>query len=149
MNRIAVKKSLRIEGTNVVYEPGDGSGWKFSLSELRLIGEWTTDQGPYVEDYFYGFVVGRPHCFYYAPLGANTSIVTELSAAMGEPMTSALAGSTLNRSRIIWPRALEGCDLFVYSPEARPPGVLSRLKDFVVPLIHSQLSDDVMQYLDA
>ena len=147
MDKLSGTKSLRIEGTNVVYEPDVGRGWQFALSDLRLIGEWTTDQGPYVDDYFYGFAVGRPHRFYKAPLGANTSIVYELATALGQPLTSALGNSTDYRSRVIWPPALEGRDLFVYSPEARPSGVLNRLKDLAVPLIQSQLTDEVMEYL--
>ena len=121
--------------------------WTFRIADLRLVGEWTTDHGPWGEDYFYGFAAGQPATWYEVPLGAATGLLAELERALDECLKPGLAGSTDFSSRVIWPKHLEGHALFEYSPEARPEGLLNRGKDVVLPLIHSSLTKPVLEYL--
>lgn len=119
--------------------------WSFPLTELRLIGEWTTDHGPQCEDYFLGFIAGRIPLWYEAPVGANPRIIEQLE--MGQPVRVGLAASTTFKSRMIWPLVLQGQDLFEYTPQKRGRGLFNRFKDEILPLIHSALTQEVQEYL--
>jgi hypothetical protein len=143
----AGREMLRLDCGELRYESRGAIVWRFQIADLRLIGEWTTDHGPWVEDYFYGFAAGHPARWYEAPMGANPEIIAQLAQKLSEPLRLGLIRSTEHKSRVIWPSMVEGRDLFSYSPAARPGGVLNRLKDSLLPMINSDLARDVREYL--
>jgi hypothetical protein len=142
------KETLFLSNGELRYEYGGKVVWSIQLTELRLLGEWTTDNGPHCEDYFIGFISGRPPLWNEAPVAANPRIMEQLEKEIGQPLYLGLAASTTFKSRVVWPPALQGHDLFKYSPAPRPRGLLNRFKDVILPLIHSELTQEVLEYFN-
>jgi hypothetical protein len=141
------KHALSINNGELRYEYKGKVVWSIRLIDLRLIGEWTTDHGPHGEDYFFAFVSGWPPLWHEAPVGANPRIMEELEKEIGQPLRVGLAACTTFKSRVVWPPELQGHDLFKYTPQPRPRGLFKRLKDVILPLIHSELTQEVLEYL--
>jgi hypothetical protein len=137
-----------LERAALRYESEGKTVWQFKVSEILLIAEWTDDSGPYLDDYFYFFVAGTPPRFFEAPVSANASLIEALTELMGSSFHSVLASTTSFRSNVMWPPALAGRDLFVYSSQRRSAGVWNSVKDRLLPLVHSELTPEIREYLE-
>ena len=122
--------------------------WKVPIAELTLIGEYTTQAGPWAEDYFFVFGFGRPSKFYEVPLSMGSPILPILSTKLGSELVPGLLQSTDWRSRVLWPPAVAGRPLFARSVHQRPHGVLNRVKDRLAPMHHVELDSVVAESLD-
>jgi hypothetical protein len=140
--------ALSIEGDEVRCLTDGKILWVLRLSELRVIAEWTTDGGPFLDDYFCGFAAGWPACWYECPIEAFIGVVERFQVAVGAPLELGLANRTDFVSRVIWPSHLKGHQLFDYR-EGRPDSALGRLKAIVLPRIHSSVTLEVQRYLEA
>jgi hypothetical protein len=121
--------------------------WSLQVEDLRLIGEHTTDHGPFVDDYFLMFVAGDPARVCTAPMYAGPSLFTELSAYMGADLVCGLAHRTDFASRVVWPVEMEGRPLLSHAPVRRGRGLLNRLMDRLFPLVSEEFTDDVNAHL--
>jgi hypothetical protein len=122
--------------------------WKFSADQMILAAEWTTDHGPWGDDYFYFFLAGRPLWFFEAPMYANPKLLDILVNHLGISLTTDLVGSTDFNSTVMWPPELAGKPLFQYRPERRGPGLLNRVRDWFSPLIWSELTPAIVKFID-
>lgn len=139
---------LMFRSGRLSYQRADREVWAFDLGAVRLIGEHTTDHGPYVDDYHVYFAVGRPAQFYEAPMYAGSDLMETLSHPLGSTVIYGLCNRTDFASRVIWPPELEGLDLFDFKPTRRKAGPVNWLLDRVFPLITRELTEDVRRFLD-
>jgi hypothetical protein len=121
--------------------------WQVPIANLVLIAEYTTEGGPWAEDYYYVFGAGHPPKFYQVPLGMAGGVLSTLSIRLRHKLEPGLIQSTEWRSRIMWPPALDGQELFVRSVQPRPWNVLNRLKDALAPMHHIEFQPAVAEYL--
>ncbi len=56
MNASDNKAAIHLEGDSVVYTEQGKERWRTRLAKVAVIGEYTTPNGPYVDDYFLVFV---------------------------------------------------------------------------------------------
>jgi hypothetical protein len=103
-----------------------GAGWTVKLADVRLIGEYTTADGPFVDDYFLVFLTAEKGGWYEASLCATgmERFLTELGVALGAPTRLALCSSTAWRTRVVWPPTVEGEPLLTTVPRATRLGRL-------------------------
>ena len=121
--------------------------WSFPLDRLRLIAEYTNDNGPWLDDWYFIFVEGDPVRIRRAPVYAGLELLPELSQHTGTPLEHGLSNSTDFASRVIWPVELTDRPLFAFGPEQRGPGVSNRLKDRLMPQVSMELTDEIRAYL--
>jgi len=107
-------RRLACDGASVRYEVGEEVVWQIAVSNLACLAEYTTANGPFVDDYFLVFSgkdgFHREASFY--STGRDEMLET-LSESLGCALRLVLANSTAFRSRIIWPLNLEGYPLFI------------------------------------
>src|SRR5215470_5494446 len=99
---------LEVQGDALCLFEDNDIIWKESIAELTLVGEYTTNGGPWAEDYIFVFGFGRPPKFYEVPLRMVSPILPSLSASLGSALVPGLCNSTDWRSRVLWPPDLEG-----------------------------------------
>ena len=145
-NRSERTDLLAIQDGEVRYQLNEKTVWSFALSELWLIAEWTNDHGPFGDDYYYVFVAGRPSRLFESPMYSNPQIINEIGRLLGTRIEVGLANRTDFASRIIWPKELEGRPFFDFSKVSRGTGLWNRLKDHWKPLVHAELTEEVLQY---
>jgi hypothetical protein len=138
---------LRLAGPDLVYVVSGQEAWRVAVADVRLVAEYTNEDGPDLDDYFYVFAAGRPCLFYEAPMYAGAEVVEEIGKMLGVVLHAGLCNSTTFKSRVMWPPALANHPYFEYTVVRRGPGLWSRIKDRVLPLIQSDLTDEVEAYL--
>lgn len=146
--------ALRIRGRNLEYVlPAETLHWTLPLDSIVLIAEHTTDQGPWIDDYFLTFVTVEPGglhfagCSFYAE--GSPEVLATLQQHLGGPLKFGLVASTEWASRVIWPPALANTEYYTFTPVA-PQSIREKLKEKILgPAQEYRLSRPVREYLQA
>jgi hypothetical protein len=141
---------LRFDGSLITYTSQRYGSFSVPLSEVAAIGELTTDNGPFIDDWFLVFVLRGGSEWFETSMYAEgiESFREQLSAALGSPIISSLAASTDFASRIIWPVAFAGRPLFTFSPVAASSS-LRRGKLSMLPEVSRSLSPDALSAISS
>ena len=140
---------VRFDGTLITYTSQHYGSFSIPLSEVALIGEFTTDNGPFIDDWFLVLVPRSGGEWFETSIYAEgiESFLEQLSAALGSTIIGSLAASTDFASRIIWPMALAGRPLFTFSP-VTDSGFLRRIKLSMLPEVSHSLSPDALSAIE-
>lgn len=141
--------TLKLQASAVSYESQRYGSFRILLSDVALIGEWTNQDGPILDDWFLVFVQrdSKQWCeaSMYA-LGA-TEALQQIASALGQPIGTALANSTDFASRILWPPSAVGSPLFSFHKVAGR-GILRQLRETILPEVSHELSQEALSALD-
>ncbi|HEV7280817.1 MAG TPA: hypothetical protein VGN57_11495 [Pirellulaceae bacterium] len=85
-----------------------GEEWTIEIDDLRLIGEETTDQGPFAIDYFIAFYANDRWRFISWYADGRDEAVRAMESLLGFELKFELVFSTSCVSRAIWPPSLAG-----------------------------------------
>ena len=101
--------TIRLDHGAIVYElPGDG--WSVNLSDVRIIGEYTNSDGPFLDDYFFVFLTAVEGGWHQASFYAEgrDAFLADLAKAIGSPIETGLVNSADFKTRILWPSDISG-----------------------------------------
>ena len=128
---------IYIYGDTITYRSRTYGDWELTLSEVRVLGEATNENGPFVDDYFLCFATG-PDRWYEASFYAEgrDTFLEALGGRLGVELTLTLTASTSYASNVLWPSPLTGRPMFTYTHS--PPktwfgrlfGVSKSLQDY-------------------
>lgn len=109
--------------------------WALKVADIRLIGEITTSEGPWFDDYFCVFSTRFEDGWHEAPMSARgcNDVLVELGGILGAKLESALCNSTQWKTRIMWPEPWKGQELLTAIPAPRKKGVWNRLFGVQIP----------------
>ena len=98
-------KSGRIWLTDgeVHYESQDYGSWSFPVADIRVFGEYTTDHGPMIDDWFMVFVTSSAYCWFEASVYGEgvEEFLEQLAAVLGaDSLNGELFASTQFDSRV-------------------------------------------------
>jgi hypothetical protein len=141
---------IRLEGDTIVYSVSEEDVWRLVVGELRVLGEYTNDHGPWGDDYFFVFVTDHSAQWLEASFYADgqREFIAALSARLGHALRPGLSNSTDLKSRILWPELLEGKELFDFVPEARAKNLVGKLRQGIVPKVFFKLSEPVLRVIE-
>jgi len=128
-----------------------GMIWSVEIKDLALIAEYTTSEGPYLDDYFLVFVSvenGRAYnsrCTFYAD--GRDEALQALGTRLGADLRLGLFNSTEWTSRVVWPAHLQGDEYFHFT-QVKPVGLLSTMsKAWFGPQLEYSVADPVRAYI--
>jgi hypothetical protein len=115
--------------------------WSVEIGDILLIAEYTTNEGPFCDDYFLVFLTKHYiyQCSFYAE-GTNT-IIEKLSKIFNRQLQPRLCNFTDWKSSVIWPIQFEGNEYFEFN-EVVPNSNLSKIRKLV---LGSQLEYKIAQ----
>jgi len=94
------------------------------MSEIVLVAEYTTDDGPSVDDYFLVFVTREDGELFYSSvtMGASgiNAALEELEKHLGCSLELKLSARRSWASRVVWPQHLAGSE-YLEAEEVPPP----------------------------
>ena len=140
---------IKLEGDTIVYTLPEREAWRVPVADVRVVGEFTTTDGPYGDDYFFVFIA-RDQWFeasFYAE--GRDSFWAALSQKLGHKLETGLCHSTSLASRVLWPARFEGHQLFDLVPEQRAGSILGRLRQRVLPRVHMNFTDEVKREFES
>lgn len=129
------KGRLVLDAGAISFTRGRGIVWTVPLDRLRVIGEYTTDGGPWFDDYFIVFVAANPFETLVAPVEAEGALLAELSDHLGIALSHGLANRSDLASRVLWPPEIRDRPLFDVHQVPRSPSLWSRAKGVLSPRI--------------
>lgn len=137
-----------VEGDWIVYTLAQDDWWRVSVDEIRLVGEYTNDHGPFVDDYFFVFLTKDRYfeASFYAD--GREAMLAELGRRLQHELCTGLWHSTNLASRVLWPAHLEGHPVYDLVPEARAESVWARLRQWILPRVHMYFTDEVRRELE-
>jgi hypothetical protein len=137
------KGRLALDAGAVWYTRAGKIVWTVPLHRLRVIGEYTTDGGPWFDDYFIVLVAANPFETLVAPVEAEGTLLADLSDRLGVVVSHGLANRPDFASRVLWPPELRDRPLFDFHQVPRSPSLWSRAKDVLSPLIDLEPTAEV------
>lgn len=119
MTRDEYSGVLKCDGDTLVYRSALRE-WSVSISDIRLIAEYTNSDGPYVDDYFFVFLTAPEGGWHEASFYAEGRevVLRALEQKIGAPLETGLCHSTDYRTRILWPESVKGQPLMDVIPPA-------------------------------
>ena len=140
---------IAIEDDTVVYSLPGGTGWRVPVAGLRVVGEYTDCEGPYVDDYFLVFIASDEwfEASFYAD--GRDRFLADLGNLLDHELRLGLQCSTSVASRVMWPARLEGQPLFDLFPEERAMTVLRRLGQRVAPRVDLHFTVEVRREFES
>lgn len=86
-----------------------------SLESIVLVGEFTTEDGPYAEDHFISVWLNDNRVLEISIASCGVAaFLNKLSLKTSTPIKTTLAAETSFASRVLYPPAKSGQDLFVF-----------------------------------
>ena len=105
--------------------------WTAAAKDIVLMAEYTTNEGPYVDDYFLVFVTVENGTRYFATASFYSEgcdeVIKQLAEQWKTPIELGLANSTNWKSRVVWPSALAGQEYFEFV-EIQPNTFMTKLR---------------------
>ena len=140
---------IRLECGNVCYESRDYGTWSLPVSTIRIVGEFTNDHGPHLDDYFLVFVTEatgewRTASFY---AKGRDEFLDKLASALPGVSSLALANSTDWKSRVLWPKELQGRPLFEFIRPTHGAGFFGRIAAKLDSGIELRVAEDVLSFI--
>jgi hypothetical protein len=137
-----------VEG-RLVLRQGEQKLWELDLETIAAVGEYTTPEGPFVEDYFLVFVAHNGDWFQagWGSQGAEVALA-ELERHLGTRLRSRLANRTDLTSRVMWPQKIAEQALFEFPPDTSG-GVIRRVASRMIDRRNIKLSKVVIGLLEA
>src|SRR5690349_10795028 len=111
MNDASESGRIWLEDGVIHYESRDYGSWMLPVKDLKAVGEYTTESGPFIDDWFLVFVDSPSAGWYEASIYAEgrEAFRSELATLLGvDSFDVALAASSNFASRIIWPKSAHG-----------------------------------------
>ena len=131
--------SIEFQKASAVLVFADGDRLEVAKRDLAFLGEYTTDEGPFADDWF--FVIGvRGVGLFEEPMGRiRNSDLTSFDPTAGFE----LIGSTDYASRVCWPEELRGQEIFTVEPAGRfwRPQIRITLRQELQELIGREVFD--------
>ena len=146
MTKTRKPSQLRLDENILSLSRGGSTLWRMEVSSLQLVGEYTTDHGPFADDLFLIFIARNTKTWFEVSMHETEAPLAELSERLNYPLKHGLCNQTEFASRVIWPPALEGAPLFNRTPKARGTGWLARAKDWILPTVAFDLTLQVKAY---
>ena len=117
---------IQLDGDVIRYRSAAFGDWDLPVSDVRIIGEATNQNGPF-DDYFFCFATG-PEMWLEASFYAEgrDEFLRELGARLGSPLETGLCHSTDFASRVLWSPSLAGQPMFRFE-DIPPKGFLGLL----------------------
>ncbi len=115
---------LSCTGALLRCEGGPTGSWEVHVADIAVIGEYTTNDGPWLDDYFFVFVerdgTVREASFY---ADGRDRTLAALGDAVGERLLPGLSAASDWHSRVLWPPRLADSELFSLDrfPEREAP----------------------------
>lgn len=139
---------LELKDSRLSYTSPDYGEWEITADDVVVFGDYTTDNGPVIDDWFMVFVLNDRTWAEASNYCAGSEDVREALAKRWnvESLYGELCYHTDFASRVIWPMELAGQPLFQFTP--RHQSWWETIKAFGIGLIDKDLSQEVRRHLD-
>lgn len=125
---------------------------QFDLSELGrsrfVLGEYTTDEGPYLDDHFIVVAIAPDRFFEFAVGSSQCSdVFSYIKENYNQDVRVGLANSTDYRSKVLYPHELSGSEFLEFRDSTRKTEFIGIPLPFRKRVRNAKVSQLVVDYL--
>ena len=124
--------------------------WSMPIGSIVLIGEYTNQNGPFADDYFFGFITsdGNYYEFSFYASGRD-SMLEALSSQIEHQLTPMLPSSTDFASNVLWPPELAGRPWLAFKevPSRTWGDSISRFLGLGASKVEQRIVDPILAYV--
>jgi len=137
---------LSLVGDAIIYSSSTYGEWSLAVDDVRLIGEYTNQSGPYADDYFLVFVPQESDTCYLASFYCEDrdEVWARLAKRFVGLRSFGLVNSADFKSSVLWPVESASRQLFDFKPMRRGDRLQDRILDRLFPpfLVDAVLRDE-------
>ncbi len=126
--------------------------WSVPIGLIVLVAEYTTNEGPHIDDYFLVFVTAEDDKLYFStyPFYSDNrdEALSILQERLGSPIQLELQGSTEWRSRVVWPVKIAGSEYFTFTQVPAETLTQKLKKRLLGPTQEYVIAKAVREYLE-
>jgi hypothetical protein len=139
-----------IQNDNIIwYDREDKVIGTIPLNKVKAIGEYTTSEGPLVDDWFYLFFISQNDIRQVSAYATNlNSVLESLSAKYKCDIIGHLSHSTTFESNVIWPTQLRGQKVYEALATDGPKTVWERIKFTFGQNVEMVLTNELRKHLE-
>jgi hypothetical protein len=101
------------ESNEIVWTRDNNVLTKINIEEIKVIGEYTTANGPFIDDWFYLYILGTNDIRQISAYAQGTKeVLTKLGEKLNIDLKPRLVASTKWETNILWPTDLVGQKVF-------------------------------------
>ncbi|MBC8095918.1 MAG: hypothetical protein H7Y43_08905 [Akkermansiaceae bacterium] len=140
---------IKFECDTLVYTQLEREKWRVPIADIRVIGEFTNNEGPYGDDYFLVFITPDQQfeASFYAE--GRDALLDALGHKLDYNLQTGLCNSTSLASRVLWPAHFAGHPLFDNVPEECAGNIFGRLRQRVLPRVQMQFTEEVRREFES
>jgi hypothetical protein len=125
--------------------------WTLAMKDIVLMAEYTTNEGPFVDDYFLVFVTVENEKLYFASASfysdGRDEVIQQLARNWATNIELGLVRKTDWNSRVVWPSEMVGREYFEFK-EVPPQGLIEKLRQFAFgPVYEYSPSQGVREFI--
>ncbi len=115
-----MKPLLEINGMTLTCSDDSGTTlWSLQIEDIVLMAEYTTDEGPWLDDYYLVLVTVEENQLYFSTCSfyadGRDEVLSSLRERLGSPIELVLPGYTDWNSRVLWPHEMAGREYFTFT----------------------------------
>lgn len=138
-----------IKDEKIIWESDEGLLSQIPIRDIKIIGEYTTSAGPFVDDWFFVFILGVSDIRQISAYATGTEeMLEQLGRQINTELGGQLADSANWKTNVLWPTSLRGQELLSLT-EKQPTGTWEKIK-FKVGLTDNkeiELTDNLKKFL--
>jgi len=136
---------LTVINEKIIYEQDPQNKWALDINKIIFIGEYTTSNGPTTNDWFFVFADTIDEWWQAPALSVDHTIFwNELVGKLNCEITPKLFASTNWATRVMYPKTLEGQELYtVVKTKSTPKTFWQKITDSNDDNEHLELTDNV------
>ena len=120
-----------IDSGKIIWENQSERIGEIVISDIRLIGEYTTAEGPVLDDWFIVFFMSKDDCRQVSAYAKGImDVLDQVGKSVGGQVLPGLAASAEWATRLIWPQEVEGKPMWNME-ELKPETFGEKVKAFL------------------
>lgn len=138
-----------IKDDKIIWESDAGLLIQIPISDIKIIGEYTTNSGPFEDDWFFVFILG---IYDFRQISAYATGIEEMLEHLGQQVDTKLEGQLADsadwKTNVLWPTNFRGQELLNLT-EKQPTSTWEKLK-FKIGLTNNkeiELTDNLKKFL--
>jgi len=138
-----------IKDGRIMWDSEEGLISQIPIKDIKVIGEYTTSEGPIKDDWFFVFVLGSGDIKEVSAYATGTEkMLREVGQLIHTELNGQLANSANWKTNVLWPASFRGQELFKLT-ERQVSGVWEKIKSItgLTDNKEIELTDDLKKYL--
>jgi hypothetical protein len=138
-----------IKDEKIIWDSDEGFLSQIPIKDIKIIGEYTTSDGPFKDDWFFVFILDSDDIRKVSAYATGTEVMLrQVGQRINAELSGQLANSANWKTNVLWPTSLCGQEIFKLT-QKEPTGTWDKIKSKIglISKKEPELNDNLKKYL--